>query len=190
MSNLMDHEKGKNLLLLTAEVLNSLRIPFFLIQGTALGAYRDKGFTPTERDIDIGFLQEDMSGYVVRSLISILINKDLDIEVFVKPFSYVRTLVVWGEGAKLDLVGFSKHKNQRYTASPIRPWTEENPYAIVHDSDIIEFHDDVEMFGRTWKVPSPIETYLQREYGDWKTAREDHVSQTRIYNYLKTENIL
>ena len=53
-------ENGRRLLLETADILDELGIRFFLIQGTALGAYRDHGFTPTEADIDFGVLVEHL----------------------------------------------------------------------------------------------------------------------------------
>jgi len=56
----MNKENGKKLLLEFANWLDEFEIPFFLIQGTALGAYRDKEFTPTEQDIDLGYLVEDL----------------------------------------------------------------------------------------------------------------------------------
>jgi phosphorylcholine metabolism protein LicD len=178
----MDHECGERLILAIANILDSLRVPYFLIQGTALGAYRDQGFTPTEKDIDIGFLQENMSSYTALSLVSLVTNTlHLDVEVFVKPMTVSRTFVIWGDGAKLDLVGFSKKNNQRYTIIPVRPWITE-PYALVHEATILETYEKVSVWGREWDVPSPIETYLKREYGNqWLVPVEDHVSRTRVY---------
>ena len=59
MRPLMNKEEGRERLLELGEILDRVEVSYFLILGTALGAYRDKGFVPTERDIDIGFLYED-----------------------------------------------------------------------------------------------------------------------------------
>ena len=59
----MDRIEGERCFKDVYHVLSSVGVPFFLIQGTALGAWRDNGFTPMERDIDIGFLQEEFEPY-------------------------------------------------------------------------------------------------------------------------------
>lgn len=58
---IMDREAGRRLFLELTEILTSLQAQFFLIQGTALGAYRDHDFVPEELDIDLGFLMENFS---------------------------------------------------------------------------------------------------------------------------------
>ena len=49
---LMDHAEGERALIDINTLFHYRRIPFFLIQGTALGAYRDNGFSQYEKDID------------------------------------------------------------------------------------------------------------------------------------------
>ena len=41
-------------LLCVKNIFDNLKVPFFLDQGTCLGAYRDKGFIDGDEDIDIG----------------------------------------------------------------------------------------------------------------------------------------
>jgi phosphorylcholine metabolism protein LicD len=185
----MDRKLAKQLLLDVANILDQLQIPFFLMQGTALGAYRDHGFVPTEKDIDLGVLQEYLTSDAVQLLTREFIQQRYDVELFVQPFSYVRTMVLWGQNCKLDLVGWTKCNEKRFTATPVREWIDK-PYAIVHNSQMLESYQELEMFGRMWKVPSPIEEYLVLEYGSsWKTPQEDHISRTRIYNYLEQEGL-
>lgn len=186
----MDHDKGRKLINVLADCLNYCSLPYFAIQGTALGMYRDKGFTPTEKDIDLGFLLENLDSGRLAVLIKLLTSNGLDIELFVRPFNRVRTIVVWGDNAHADIVGFGKHKDKRYTAIPDRPWIKE-PYCIVHPAHIMENYQQVQCFGRTWNVPSPIEGYLEGEYGSgWRTPKDDSVSRRRVYNYLKAEGIV
>lgn len=185
----MDREQAKNLLLDIGNILEKYQIPFFLMQGTALGAYRDHGFVPSEKDIDLGILQEDFSTFIVRYLTREFTDRRYDVEFFTQPFNYVRTMVVWGHHCKLDLVGWTKHGDKRFTATPVREWIDK-PYAIVHDAQILETYQEIEMFGRTWRVPSPIEKYLELEYGSgWRKPKDDHESRTRIYNYLQQEGL-
>jgi hypothetical protein len=73
--------------------------------------------------------------------------------------------------------------------SPVLKWLKK-PYSIVHDRAMVENYDQVTLFGRTFNVPHPIEDYLRLEYGDdWRTPREDHISRTRIYHYVRDEGI-
>lgn len=182
---LMNHENGKRMLLELNELLQRLKIPFFLVQGTALGAYRDNGFTPTEEDIDIGILHENLK----EELLTELVHNGFDTETFSHPFRKLRMIVGFKYGVKVDIAGFCLWKDKRFAASPVRPWITEK-YAIVHDREIIETQEEITLFGTTFLVPSPITTYLEREYGaDWRTPKKDHISRTRIYDYLEKEGI-
>lgn len=183
----MDREKAKHILLEVSHTLNFLDIPHFLIQGTALGAYRDKGFTPTEQDIDIGILHSD---FKYQTILNEFLLCRYDVEIFTSPLNIPRTIVLWKDCIHVDLVGFIKHKDKRFTANPIRKWTVDDPYAIVHDAELLENYEEIELFGRVFLVPSPIETYLEREYGpDWRTPRVDHVSRAIIKNYLEDNDL-
>lgn len=195
---LMDKERGREILLEVAGVLDYWRVPFFLIQGTCLGAVRDKGFVPHEKDIDIGILQEHMGSIPV----SAIVQRGYDIELFTTPFNRIRTVVLWKDNVKVDLVGFTEWtlitncmgemsigKRVRFTASPVRHWIDK-PYAIVHDANLLERYVTIEMFGRQWNVPHDYTHYLLMEYGtDWRKPKDDHVSRTRIYDFLKREGI-
>lgn len=183
-----DRAVGKQVLLDLTNMLNNMGVPHFIIQGTALGAYRDRDFTPTEADVDIGILIEHLVPNVVE-----LWNK-LDayctkVRAFKQPFSQVRTLCGDMYGIHFDIVGVMKWNNERFVSSPRIPTVLE-PYSIVHPAELLENTETIEMFGQEFQVPSPIETYLEREYGStWRTPRKDHVSKTRIYNYCKDRNI-
>lgn len=179
---MMDHAAGRAVMLELADVLDGLGIPFFLIQGTALGAVRDGGFVPTEKDIDLGILQEHLAA---ERLVVELMRRRFDVEVIIAPFTRPRTIVAAKDGVKADLVGFAKWNGWRFTASPVRDWLKE-PYAIVHDAAMLETYRRIELFGRTWNVPGRIRTYLKREYGSgWSTPDDDHVSRTRVYDFLR-----
>lgn len=179
---------GERVLLEVADVLDSLGVPFFLMQGTALGAYRDGGFTPTERDIDFGVLAEDLANAAL-ALARSLVVRGYDVEVFTQPFSRPRMVVAHRSCAKVDIVGWMRHRDLRFVATPIRDYMGE-PYCLVQQAaDVEPPYDTVELFGRSFAVPAPIEEYLEREYGDWRTPREDHVSRTRVMRFLEKESV-
>ena len=183
---MFDPIAGKKLLLDLANVLESLHIKFFLIQGTALGAYRDKGFVATERDIDLGVLIENFA-HRTGDIVKALVDKNIEVETWHRhsPFKFCHTIVAYIKGAKADIVGFHKYKDKRFTCTPDDPVNVLEPYALVHDAVLLEQYQPVELFDRTFNVPCPIEDYLLCEYGlNWKTPAEDHISRTRIYNYV------
>ena len=64
------------------------------------------------------------------------------------------------------------------------------PYSIVHPAPLIENTETVQLFGRVYRVPAPIQSYLRFEYGrNWNKPKDDHVSRTRIYDFREKEGI-
>lgn len=182
-----DRVVAREFLLTLDSILNSLSLPYFLTQGTALGAYRDKDFVPTERDIDLGFLAEDWKD-VVGELVKRLLEENIEVETRYRhaPFSYCHTVVAYVPGAKADLVSWhvSLNGRDRFALAPNDPINVPRPYAIVHPRGLLEQRQEVKLFDRVFQIPSPIDTYLEREYGPgWTTPRDDHVSRSRVYGY-------
>lgn len=94
--------------------------------------------------------------------------------------------MVWKYGVHADLVSYARYQGKRFASAPIDPVNVPRPYCIVHNASMLETYQEVELFGRTFKIPSPIEVYLESEYGpDWRIPKEDHVSRTRVYGFLE-----
>lgn len=192
----MDHDWNRLCLFELSDVLDKLGLMFVLLQGTALGAYRDKGFAPTEKDIDLGVLYEEFHPKACK-LVETLIRLGYEVTTYSRPFQYCRTVVAQKRGhfteggSKTDIVALMRWKDKRFVATPERAGRKDEPYALVHEAKILEPpYDQIEMFGREFNLPTPIETYLEREYGSgWRTPTEDHVSRTRIYNFLRDNEV-
>ena len=186
MVALMDKVLGRKCLLEVDVLLKQLGVPYFLTLGTALGAYRDKGFTPDEKDIDLGFLQEvftpesgriasvcESAGFVVRSIS--------------RPFSRCRVVILQRDGVKVDLASYVLWKGKRFCCNS-DPNTK--PYSLVYDRRLLECYQSVSMFGVDFLVPEPIESYLGLEYGPtWRIPAPDSVSRTRVYGFRQQEGI-
>lgn len=191
--SLMNHEAGRDVLLELAHVLDAFEVPFLLMQGTALGAWRDKGFVPHEQDIDLGVFQENLIPKA-SEIVADLLRRGYDVEIIQMPFTRPRTLVAWKKirehVVKADIVGLARWRNLRFTETLARPYQEE-PYAIVHEASMVELWRQTEpLWGRRFNIPAEIEQYLLCEYGPgWRTPKEDHVSRTRVYNFLSREGI-
>lgn len=184
----MKHDNGRKLLFELDDVMKECSIPFFLIQGTALGAHRDNGFTSTEGDIDFGVLWEDFAGkqsYLVKTLT----DRHFEVRTISRPFTRIRSLVAWKYGEHADIVSFIPWKGLRFVA---RPLDERNlpRYSIVHSASLIDMQKPIYLFSRRFLAPFPIESYLKLEYGDdWRTPRHDHESRTRRYDFVEKEGI-
>ncbi len=181
---LMDYEAAKAVLKEVWDVLNLIEVPHFLIQGTALGAYRDHGFTPTERDIDIGFLQEHFEPLALEMEVQFK-ARQFETRLIKEPFTKWRSLKISKNGIKTDLNAYQLNGEHRFCSSNLKP------YSIVHQRSLLEppYHC-VDLFGLPFLMPSPPEIYLQREYGsDWRTPTDTHVSKSRIPNYRKKHGI-
>jgi len=176
---------AKDVLFEVADILDECGLPFFLICGTALGAHRDKGFAPSDNDIDLGYLIEDMTGNV-DSITSGFESAGFGVSHVLQGTTdkrETRAFCVDKNGVHVDLVGWSKNRNDRYIMASSKN------RALVHPAKVIENPSPVVMFGRTFMMPSPHETYLRHEYGaDFMTPKPDyHKSSSRINNYKPDE---
>lgn len=200
-----NRENAKRVLIELYDLMDNLDLDPFLLQGTALGAYRDGDFVPTEKDIDIGFFIEHLYGVefptstLLMEFITLLELHGFELQTVREPFSFVRTLVVRKHQIKTDIVGMMPFKDTtgdiyRFCTRP-KDERDLEPYSIVHlQADLAGSPfggmEMVEMFGREMRVPLRIETYLRKEYGDdWRTPTEDHVSRTRHYNFVRDQKI-
>lgn len=179
---LMNHEEGRNFLLRLGNALDVAHTPFFLMQGTALGAVRDGGFTPTERDIDVGILMEHFQAPL---LLRRLCEAGFQVSTQNRNRNgLTHTIVCWFGNVHADVVGWLRWGDERFACAP----NDVDPhYCIVHPALLIERLESLSLFGRQWFVPSPHEDYFTREYGpDWRTPRDDHVSRARVYGHLES----
>jgi hypothetical protein len=176
----MDKAEGERALLDLHDILEKLGMKYFLVMGTALGAYRDKGFTPTEKDIDIGFLYENFTPYI-GDLARELVLSGFAVRPISRPFRKCRVLVASRNDVKIDLVTYVLWRDRRFCSNADH---KTKPYSIVHHRSILENYQKLEVFGREFLVPSPIEEYLSLEYGPaWRVPVQDHRSRTRVYEF-------
>ena len=180
----MDFGVAKTLLAECADQLDDLGVPFFLSHGTALGAYRDGGFTPNEDDIDIGFLAEHFVPNAHR-IAAALTWRGYESTTLVRPFERCWAIKARKHRIGIDLVSFVRWQDQVHGDNGrIVPSTLADFYGY-YPSPMFEQTKKIELFGHIYDIPSPIEDYLELEYGaGWKTPSSLHAyttfSQTRI----------
>jgi len=187
----MDHGDGKELLLECTNILDSIGLKSFLMYGTALGAYRDKGFTPTESDIDIGFLTEQFIPKVP-VLMDQLIRNGYEVHALIKPFNRCWAIKARKNNIGVDFVSFTIWTDQvhgdnvRFCVSTLAE------FSGVYQRPMLEEYETVEIFsfGNVFLVPSPIEKYLELEYGEnWGIPQHDHIQRTRVNQFRASRGI-
>lgn len=151
------------------EYLNNVckerNIDFCLMDGTLLGAYRDKDFCENdEDDIDIGIADKDYDE-IIEPLIKGLIEYGFD---KFKDFEHNGRLE--GVGMRrgpchLDIIRINKHPERdecynlgRYHAGVM---------AFVYPAKHHESFETIEFQGMQFKAPHDIEGFLTARYGNW-----------------------
>lgn len=146
----INKEHSSFMLLRTKEILNKHNIPFLLIGGTLLGAYRDGDFIEYDKDMDIAFFDDKRiiniieSGEFARYGIKVIREKD-----------HIWSLLY--ENDYLDLYFYTEGK-EYYECDTLRL-----PKEFMNSNTEIEF------LGVKFKTVSDIEKYFVYTYGnDWK----------------------
>jgi len=176
----LDREKAKYVLLEIKDILDKHKVEFFLLEGTCLGAVREKNFIEHDRDIDLGVKDE-----LLRPKI-----EELSEEWTRHGFKYavgpatniVQSFKLYKEDIRCDIPGMALNGNERFIPSHLRP------YCLVQKAALFENPQAIEFLGKVFLIPNPVEEYLTHEYGkDWKTPHDsfDNVSASRVYGYRK-----
>ena len=144
------------------QVLDELGVPFFLRQGTCLGAIRDKGFIPWDDDLDLGSIigRQGISEESIEEVVAAFRDR--------------------GYFAKIERNDYSISASM--IKSSIRmDWT---CYRVIDDK-IIHFPGvpmparlftqlmEIDFIGEKFHVPNPPEEYLRLKYGaDWMVPKK------------------
>ncbi len=168
---LYDRNKG---LVDMANTLDELSIPFMLSDGVLLGAVRDGAFIPWDWDVELSIKVEDIfdkSGVLLESLkqngfILDRINLKWD-NYKVNAYKY---------DTKYSLIGFYEEGQYRLRS------------AWKYPKDFFDRLEKFEFLDRTYLVPSPPESYLEFQYGDWKTPIRDTVKRNYLTSNVYREN--
>lgn len=150
-------EECKEILEKVGRLLDEAGITYFLIYGTCLGAIRDKGFIEDDTDIDIGIYSED----VVKL-------KNIDFEVNVRWYEDKGKLRVarYYFQTILDIVPFYKVSDDWYFMKEYR-----DGKFLGKKFPMLYFDklDEIEMYGKKYKVPDYTENYLTYLYTEkWR----------------------
>jgi len=164
----MNEVNAKKLLFAVADVLEDIGVEFFLNAGTLLGAIRERKFIETDRNVDLAMLQENLIP-IAKELESRLIKKGITVQIIDhrhnKPWNgSVYAIKFRGYGEHGELPAFMKIKGKRAIPSHL------GDHWFVFTARFFEELDEIEFYGRTFKIPKDVNGFLTESYGDWRTS--------------------
>ena len=189
---------------LASDVLEKHDIPYWLDQGTLLGTFRNKGFIPWDRDVDIAISNESHDYlWSLRSefpkpfkLIQLSrlwsFDKIMPFLRFLIPRKTFLRVVDFNSGAFVDILEYKPDGNE---TMELLPWTMTNfkpdettrteRLALrTHTRDqIFPLTEKLQFEGRNYYVPAKTKEYLHQVYGE--DLSPDHVWDDIKKQYTK-----
>jgi len=156
------------------EWADHLKVPFFLMDGTLLGVYRDGEYCPGDyRDIDVGVLSENY--HLVKKLVGELVNHGFKFKNF--PFNNrIESYTLFRDGCRVDIARINKRGKERYNIFRgkrlgivmAKQGKAREMLAYVYTAHCFEKFEQLEFKGMKLKIPSNVEDYLSVRYVDWR----------------------
>lgn len=152
------------LLMKVKQIFDANNILFFLVFGTLLGAYRDKGFIKHDSDIDLGLLDE------YRQKVMELIDEGY---FAIYGFWYIRE---WHKKTHLVALQYKTDYIDFWFFKKMGDLYRSGRYYNILSHQIDKGFSEIEFYGEKFKTVNNIERYLKRHYlnTDWKTPMEDY----------------
>ena len=142
------------------DILDELKINFFLHSGILLGAIRDKDFIKWDWDIEISVFSDEL-----------LPNIDLIVDKLKKNGFEIKNINKKKDDSKIDFIGEYPIDVTGYTIwswnySKIRNvfWRRE----LSIPGKFLDSFSKIEFLGRQFNCPKNPEEFLEFSYGDWK----------------------
>ena len=157
----IDPELAEQMLKEAKHIMDRLGVPFFLRQGTCLGAVRDQAFIPWDDDIDLGCVI-GLNG-LTEDMIEPIFNAFRDNGYFVSEESNDRWIAagMMKSSLRVDLTFFRIINDCIFHFPYI--WMPARLFASLKE---------IEFMGHGYFVPNPPEEYLETKYGpDWVTPK-------------------
>jgi phosphorylcholine metabolism protein LicD len=155
----IDPVQSAEYLLKVKEIFDKHGIRFWLVGGTLLGAVREGGFIPWDKDIDLAIYEEDAP----RLLAPIREMEEFGLNV-IRTNNIDNSFTV-----KKNLICIAFANNRRYRQKMWRWWRFYEPFDAY---SLLVSHD---FLGEKFLIPALYEQYLEVHYGpwgDWRTPNQ------------------
>lgn len=165
--NPLDQDNSKSLLLDLSGTLDLLGVDYWLVFGTALGAYRDNQFIPWDTDIDVAMFFTDRKKLIK----SIGALEEMGIQL-VRDIGDILTFI--RDNIPIDIYLFRKERKV-YSCQRIRS-SNKHPTYTIPCSQIDQCFHEIDFCGKKFNLVNNPDKYLTRLYKDWKTPMDgtDH----------------
>jgi len=163
-------------LLELAEVLEQSKIPYFLADGTLLGAARDGDFIPWDPDVGI-WIKEEVFSIKKQGLIKALTSRGFAID------------EVGGRNPKLNAYKYSE-KFELESWRLLGSHRARGGYRIP--AHLLDNPGQIRLRGRLYPCPSPTEDFLAHRFGEeWRTPKvlweRSHASSKTPWALMKSK---
>jgi len=163
-----DFEMRTKNLLDVKEVLDGVGLKFWLTNGTALAAYRDKDWIPWDDDVDLDVMMEEY------------LSKHDKIRDALKEKGFVTRSKKIGNPRLAKMAFFRGGEKTAIRPLYIDPSFKNNEFRLRQEykypKKFYEIPGTIEFKGATFNIPSPAEEFLEFCYGkDWRTPLKSDI---------------
>lgn len=168
------HQRMKNMLLKTIDILNEKKVKYWLEAGTLLGILRDGDLISWDYDADLGIPAEsadDIMRLRFKFLPKYLIKRRKTQSPWIP--GEIRVIKVKTPWEKIRQINFHVDLFCVYPVKNKYRWVDSN--ALKHvDKKYYDTLNTIECEGRTINIPNYVEEYLSLRYGNWQVPEQNY----------------
>lgn len=169
---MLDMEKAKEALEATADLLEKHNIKYWIDSGTLLGAYRQQGFIVYDHDIDIRCLPGQVTDENVSQLIKELWEIGYTL-IMQNKGKRAQFICIHQNGTMLDLKFAYQDGNLLWIYCWRSATGVEKPRVHCYPRKFFRHMGEIELYGRKYPTPAPVEEYIVAHYGkDWRKFKD------------------
>jgi phosphorylcholine metabolism protein LicD len=168
------HQRMKNMLLKTIDILNEKRFKYWLEAGTLLGILRDGDLIPWDYDADLGIPADSADG-IMKLRLDFFPNYLIKRRRIRSPWipGDMRVIKVKTPWEKIRQINFHVDLFCVYPVQDKYRWVDSN--ALKHiDRKFYDTLDTIKWEGRTINIPNNVEEYLSLRYGNWQIPESNY----------------
>ncbi len=168
------HQRMKNMLLKTIDILNEKKYKYWLEAGTLLGILRDGDLIPWDYDADLG-IPADSADDIMKLRKNFLPNYLIKRRRIESPWipGDMRVIKVKTPWEKIKQINFHVDLFCVYPVQDKYRWVDSN--ALKHvDRKFYDSLSTIEWQGRKINIPNHAEEYLLLRYGNWQVPKRNY----------------